>query len=383
MITVQDVFQQFFASFKQNHSLSPQQAKVSWDIMNCRTAALGATASLCEECGHLAIHYNSCRNRHCTLCQGMKKEIWVDKRKKDILHAPYFHTVFTVPKELRPLVYQNQELLYNLMYKAVAQTLQELSQDDKYLGAQIGFFSLLHTWSQDLHYHPHIHAVVLAGGLTKNNKWHSSSAKFFIPVKVLSKIFRGKFLHSLKQYYRAKLLMLYGTAQQYEDPKLFQKLLNQCYNKKWYSYAKRTFSGPLAVIKYLGKYTHRIAIANTRIVAMNDDTVTFKVKDRKNNNQTKNITLSGVEFIRRFLMHVLPKGFVKIRHYGLLANRNKKTKLELCRELTSSPTYKTLFEGLCSAEILSIVIDKDINLCPECGKGQLKPLYSLVIGDSP
>jgi len=383
MITVQDVFYQSYASFKQSHSLSPQQAKASWDIMNCRTATLGGNASLCEECGHLAIRYNSCRNRHCPLCQGIKKDIWVDKRSKDILHAPYFHTVFTMPKELHSLVYQNQELLYNLMYKAVAQTLQELSQDDKYLGAQIGFFSLLHTWSQDLHYHPHIHTVILAGGLTQKNKWRSSSEKFFIPVKVLSKMFRGKFLCFLKQHYHENLLMFYGNNQQYESPKAFTKLLDQCYNKNWYSYTKRTFSGPLAVVKYLGKYTHRIAIANTRIVAMNENTVTFNVKDRENNNKIKMVTLKGVEFIRRFLMHVLPKGFVKIRHYGLLANRNKKTKLELSRKLTSSPTYKPIFEGLGTTEILSILIGKDLTMCSACGKGKLKPTYSLFIGASP
>jgi len=240
MTNVQDVFHNFHDQFKQNHSLSPQQAKNSWDIMNCRTAVLGANAFLCEECGHLEIRYNSCRNRHCPLCQGIKK---------DILHAPYFHNVFTMPKELHSLIYQNQALLYNLMYKAVAQTLQELSFDDKYLGAQIGFFSLLHTWSQDLHYHPHIHTVILAGGLTKDNRWLNSSKKFFIPVKVLSEIFRGKFLHYLKQDYHKNLLMFYGNARQYENPKLFKKLLTQCYDKKWYSYTKRTFSGPMAVVK--------------------------------------------------------------------------------------------------------------------------------------
>ena len=383
MNTVQDIFYQFNASFKKSYSLSPQQAKASRAIMSCRTAELGGNCSLCEECGHLSIRYNSCRNRHCPLCQGIKKDIWVDKRSKDILHAPYFHNVFTIPKELHPLIYQNQELLYNLMYKAVAHTLQELSQDEKYLGAQIGFFSLLHTWSQDLHYHPHIHTVVLAGGLTKNNQWRSSKDNFFIPVKVLSKMFRGKFLCFLKQYYYENLLMFYGNAQQYEAPKLFEKLLAQCYNKSWYSYTKRTFSGPLAVVKYLGKYTHRIAIANARIANVDKSTVTIKVKDRSNNNQTKKVALSGVEFIRRFLMHVLPKGFVKIRHYGLLANRNKKTKLELSRKLTGSPTYKAIFEGLSTTQILSIVIGKDITICSECGKGTLNPTYSLFIGASP
>lgn len=383
MPTVQEIFHQFQEQFKQKYSLSPQQAKTSRDIMSCKTATLGGHASLCEECGHLAIRYNSCRNRHCPLCQGIKKDIWVDKRSKDILHAPYFHNVFTIPKELHPLIYQNQELLYNLLYKAVAQTLMELSQDSKYLGAQIGFFSLLHTWSQDLHYHPHLHTVILAGGLTKDNRWQSSNNKFFIAVKVLSKKFRGKFLYSLKQYYHQKLLVFYGTAQQYQHRKAFSNLLNQCYNKDWYSYTKRTFSGPLAVVKYLGKYTHRIAISNARIASMNEDTITINIKDRKNNNQTKKVILKGVEFIRRFLMHVLPKGFVKIRHYGLLANRNKKTKLELSRELTGSPTYKAIFEGLGTEQILSIIVGRDINLCPSCGKGHLKPIYSLFIGASP
>ncbi|MBP1616134.1 MAG: putative transposase [Bacteroidetes bacterium] len=383
MPTVQDIFHQFQAPFTQKYAVSPQQAKATRDIMSCRTAPLGGHASRCEACGHLVIRYHSCRNRHCPLCQGIKKDIWVDKRSKDILHAPYFHNVFTIPKELHPLLYQNQELLYNLLYKAVSQTLVELSQDDAYLGAQIGFFSLLHTWSQDLHYHPHIHTVILAGGLSKGNQWRKSRKKFFIPVKVLSKKFRGKFLDELKQYYHKNLLQFYGAAKSYQNPKAFQNLLNQCYSKNWYSYTKKTFSGPLAVMKYLGTYTHRIAISNTRIVAMSQDTVTIHVKDRKKNNQTKKITVSGVEFMRRFLLHVLPRGFVKIRHYGLLANRNKKTKLELSRKLTSSPTYQAVFEGLKTTEIVSILIGKDITVCPTCGKGILHLLYSLLPGASP
>ncbi|WP_373657587.1 IS91 family transposase ISAzo26 [Sporomusa acidovorans DSM 3132] len=248
--------------------------------------------------------------------------------------------------------------------------------------AQIGFFSLLHTWAQDLHYHPHIHTVVLAGGLTKENQWRNSNKKFFISVKVLAKKFRGKFLYYLKQYYHQNLLTFYGDAQQYQNPKRFQTLLDQCYRKKWYSYSKRTFSGPLAVVKYLGNYTHRIAISNNRIVAVDENTVTITVKDRKHN-QTKKLTLPGVEFIRRFFMHVLPKGFVKIRYYGLLANRNKKMKLELCRKLTNSPTYQAKFEGLTTTEILSLLMGKDVTLCPVCGKGKLIQFYSFVQGSSP
>lgn len=383
MNTVQDVLQQFYAPFREKYSLSAQRAKVYKDILSCRTAALGGHALFCEECGHVVIQYNSCRNRHCPTCQGLKKEIWIDKRSKDILQAPYFHAVFTMPQELHSLIYQNQELLYNLMYKAVAQTLLELSADPKYLGAQIGFFSLLHTWAQDLHYHPHIHTVILAGGLTKKNQWCSSSKNFFVPVKVAAKKFRGKFLYYLKQYYQKQLLVFYGDAQQYQNSRNFQALLNQCYSKNWYSYTKRTFSGPLAVVKYLGRYTHRVAISNSRIVVIDEKTVSFTVKDRKQGNLRKTLTLTGVEFVRRFLMHVLPKGFVKIRHYGLLANRNKKTKLELSRKLTRSPAYSAKLEGLSTTEILSTLTGRDVTLCPECGKGKMTMVYSPFMGASP
>lgn len=383
MNTVQDIFQRFYARYKEPYTPSAQQAKAAEDIMNCRTEALGGHVYECEECGYKVVQYNSCRNRHCPLCQGVAKAVWIDQRSRDILNAPYFHVVFTMPVLLQPLVYQNQELLYNLMYRAVAETLSELSQDEKYLGAQVGFFSLLHTWGQDLHFHPHIHTVVLAGGLTKRNQWRNTSKKFFIPVRKLSKKFRGKFLYYLKQYYRQNLLKFYGDAEKHREPKNFQALINQCYGESWYSYTQRTFSGPLAVIKYLGRYTNRIAISNTRIVSMGEHTVTITVKDYKDGNKTKMLTLEGVEFIRRFLMHILPKGFVKVRYYGILANRNKKTKLELCRKLTLSPTYKPQFEGLTTMEILCLLAGRDVLLCPACGEKRLQIVYSFAKGASP
>lgn len=383
MSTVQEVLRQFHSPFTKSHLLSVQQAKVYRDILRCRTAELGGHALACEECGHVQIRYNSCRNRHCPTCQGLSQAIWIDQRRKDILQAPYFHVVFTMPPELHPLIYLNQELLYTLMYQAVSQTLLELSQDPKYLGAQIGFFLLLHTWAQDLHYHPHIHAVVLAGGLTPNQQWRNSRKKFFIPVKVLSKKFRGKYLDYLKQSYRQNLLAFYGDAQKYQPPKQFRQLVKQCYRQNWYSYTQKTFCGPLAVVKYLGRYTHRIAIANHRIVAVDETTVTITVKDRQSHNRTKKLTLPGVEFVRRFFLHVLPKGFVKIRYYGLLANRNKKTKLALCRKLTDSPPYRAQFEGLTTPEILTLLTGRDVTLCPACGKGKLKPTASPFRGASP
>jgi Putative transposase. len=383
MTTVQDIFQRFYPEYKGQYTPSAQQARAAEDIMDCRTEALGGHVYECGECGYRLIQYNSCRNRHCPQCQGVAKAVWIDKRSRDILNAPYFHVVFTMPTLLQPLIYQNQELLYSLMYKAVAETISELSWDKKHLGAQVGFFSLLHTWGQDLHYHPHIHTVVLAGGLTKLNQWRSTSKKFFIPVRKLSKKFRGKFLYYLKQYYRQNLLKFYADAEKYRESKDFRTLIGHCYKECWYSYTQRTFSGPLAVIKYLGRYTNRIAISNTRIVSMDESTVTIAIKDYKDGNQSKLLTLKGVEFIRRFLMHVLPKGFIKVRHYGLLANRNKKTKLELCRKLTLSPTYQPQFEGLTSLEIACILAGRDILLCPSCGKKRMQIAFSFAKGASP
>ncbi len=372
MSNVQDIFKTFYPKYKLIYKSSKEQFKAARDIMDCKSASLGGHSYECKTCNHTQVSYNSCRNRHCTMCQGVNQAIWVDKRRKDVLDAPYFHVVFTMPEQLQMLIYYNQKLLYNLMYKAVAETLMELSQDKKYLGAQIGFLSVLHTWGQNLHYHPHIHTVVLAGGLNSYNQWCSTSDKFFIPVKVLSKKFRGKFLYYLKQYYDQDLLQFFHGAKRFEEPEEFQKLLDECYGLNWYSYTKKTFSGPLAVMEYLGRYTHRIAISNNRIVSINKDTVTIQVKDYKNNNQKKTVTLNGIEFIRRFLMHVLPSKFVKVRHYGLLANRNKNTKLSLCRKLTKSPLYKPIFEGLSTIEVVSILLKKDVTLCPGCKKTPLK-----------
>jgi hypothetical protein len=383
MSTIQDALRRFYPAYRELYEPSLQQVKAALNIIRCRTNALGGHIQKCDKCDHLVVHYNSCRDRHCPMCQGLTNAVWVDKRSRDILNAPYFHVVFTMPQELHALIYQNQRLLYSLFYRAVAETLQELSWDEKYLGAQAGFLSLLHTWGQDLHYHPHIHTVLLAGGLTKLNQWRSSSKKFFIPVKVLSKKFRGKYLYYLKQHYHQDLLKFYGDAEKYSDPKSFQELIDRCYAKDWYTYTKRTFSGPLAVLKYLGNYTRRIAISNSRVVSVNEDTVTISIKDYKEAGKRKETSLDGAEFIRRFLMHVLPKGFVKIRHYGILANRNKKTKLELCRKLSFSPTYKPKYEGLTTVEILCLLVGKDVTVCPVCREGKLKHAHSFCPGSSP
>ncbi|WP_210364222.1 IS91 family transposase [Bacillus sp. REN3] len=373
MTTVQKIFRDSYHDYVETHVPSRIQAKAADSLMNCKTPGMGARSFECGNCGHCRVCYNSCRNRHCPQCQGVNKDIWVDRRKKDILDAPYFHVVFTMPKQLHMVIYQNQKLLYDLMYRAVAETLMELSGDRKYLGARIGFFSVLHTWGQNLHYHPHIHTVVLAGGLTEHNQWKMVDGKFFLPIKVLSKKFRGKYLYYLKKFYEKGELQFYGHMKRLRQPRHFHRLVDSCYSIDWYSYTKRTFSGPQAVMEYLGRYTHRIAISNNRIVSDDASTVTFRVRDYKENNRIRTVTLTKVEFIRRFLMHVLPKGFVKIRYYGILANRVKKEKLTRCRKLTKSKTYQPLFEGLPIHEVVSILLNKDITLCPGCKKDRLKP----------
>lgn len=383
MIKIQDVFNLFYNDYTKEYTPNAQQVKAARAIMQCRTAALGGHTFKCDHCDHIEVSYNSCRNRHCPLCQGIEKAVWIDKRSTEILNCPYFHVIFTMPQELQILIYSNQQLLYALMYKAVGETLTELSWDIKYLGAQIGFLSILHTWGQDLHYHPHIHTIVMAGGLSKSNQWENTSKDFFIPVDVQSKVFRGKFLYYLDLYYKQNKLEFHGESKKYETPNNFKELVNICYNKNWYTYTQDTFTEPLAVIKYLGRYTHRIAISNERVVSIDDQFVTISIKDYKDNNETKMVTMKGTEFIRRFLMHILPKGFVKIRHYGILANRNKKTKLELCRQITFSPIIKAQFKDLPIIEIVNIISGKDVLLCKACNEGKMQKVASFAKGASP
>lgn len=379
MNTVNEAFRRFYPTYLREHKVTRDQAKVARNIMTCRTAALGGHISACDNCGHIRVFNNSCRDRHCPLCQGVEKTIWVDKRMGEAVNAPYFHVVFTIPSELHQIIYQNQKLLYDLMYQAVSETLLELCQDPRYLGAQPGFFSVLHTWAQDVHYHPHIHSVVMAGGLTRQNGWRVSSQKFFIPVRVLAEKFRGKYLHYLRLYYGAGQLKFYEEASRLQKPSGFQDLLNICYSKNWCTYVKETFSGPHGVIKYLGRYTHRIAISNGRIVEMDAETVTISVRDNKDNGKTKLVQLPGEEFIRRFLMHVLPRGFVKVRYYGVLATRNRKTKLRLCQRLTKSEDHKPRFLGMSKLEVLSLLLKRDITRCPICDASLCnRPLPELV-----
>ena len=350
--TVQDIFQRFYPAYLEKYTPSPEQAKVARNIINCKTGAYGANVSICEDCGTVHIHYNSCRNRCCPMCQAVPKEKWMDARREDVLDAPYFHLVFTVPDLLNPVIYSNQKLLYDALYYAASATLRDLTADPKHLGAKAGYIFILHTWGSEMNFHPHIHAILLGGGLTSDNQWKDNGESFFLPVQIISKVFRGKYLEELKKLWEASKLVFHGTAEKFRNHYAFRELLDACYGTEWVPYCKKTFHGAQSVIKYLGKYTHRIAVSNHRIIRVDEETVTFSVKDYRNEGKWKDLTLSGVEFIRRFLMHVPPKGFVRIRHYGLLCSRSKGKKLTLCRNLLGCKKYLSRLKNKEMPEVL-------------------------------
>lgn len=371
MLSIQKIFLENKDAYTAKYNMSYPQEKAFKNIIECRTKIKGRHIDVCEECGFEQFFYNSCKDRNCPLCQTFKKEEWVNNRKAEVIGARYFHIVFTLPKELCVITMQNQEVIYNILYKASAETIKLLSDDKKYLGATPGFMSLIHTWGQSMDFHPHLHIIVTGGGLSKIDKWKESGKNFFIPVKVLSKVFRGKFMYYLKKAYKNKELNFFGSIALYSDDSNFQNLVNDLFGISWYSYAKKPFNGPEAVIEYLGRYTHRISISNNRLVKITEDKVFFKWKDYKNNNEVKEMSLDILEFMRRFLLHVLPVGFVKIRYYGIIANRNKKTKLVLCKRLTrtlNNPTYTKLSK----LELLIKVTNGKAFLCPCCGKDSLK-----------
>ena len=307
------------------------------------------------------------------MCQALPKEMWIDKRREDVLDAPYFHVVFTVPQELNSLIYSNQQLLYDAMYHSVSATINELTEDTKYLGAKVGYICVLHTWGSEMNYHPHIHVILLGGGLTSNNQWRDKGEEFFLPVKVLSKLFRGKYLDELKTLWEERKLQFHGSSEKYRNHYSFKELLNTCYEKDWVPHCKKTFNGAQSVINYLGKYTHRIAISNHRIIRMDEDTVTYYVKDYREEGNWKEFTISGVEFIRRFLMHVPPKRFVRIRHYGLLCTRTKTRHLTLCRNLLGCKQYLSRLKDLDTPQILETLYGIKVTVCKRCGGHLRKP----------
>lgn len=366
-VTIQDVFRQFLPEYCETHHFSPEQQLAALCISKCRTAEMGANVSECESCHKTYIHYNSCKNRHCPMCQAMEVDEWIDKQQENVLDVPYFHTVFTLPEELYALVYSNQKLLYDALYHAAHLTMSELSADPKHLGARIGYICVLHTWGSRMNYHPHLHTIVLGGGLDASNKWKDKGKKFFFPVKVMSAVFRKHYLKELKQLWQSEKLNFSGKAESLRNHYSFKSLLDVLYKKEWIVYTKEAFNGAGSVIKYLGRYTHRIAISNRRILGMTEETVTYLARDYKNGGRMVPHTIKGTEFLRMFLMHVLPKGFVRIRHYGILSCRSKKEKIELCRKLLNGMKYISKLRGKTAAEKLMILYKRDICKCEECG----------------
>jgi hypothetical protein len=364
MIELQDIILQYGDAYRETHSLTEVQAKAMNAILTCRTAAQGAHVDRCDECGHEQISYNSCRNRHCPKCQAFAKEEWIDRQKQNLVGCRYFHVVFTVPADLRMIFFQNQDVLYGLLFKAASETLLELCANKKYLGAKPGITMVLHTWGQNLSYHPHLHCIVTGGGLTDLGEWKDSRKKFFIPVRVISRKFRGKLLYFLKQ----ETLQFYGCLSHLNDANQFSAFLDKLYHTDWVVYCKPPFGNAQKVIDYLGRYTHRVAISNNRLIEANDGFVAFRWRDYRDGNKQKTMRVAADEFIRRFLSHVLPSGFRKIRHFGLFASRDKKKRLALCRFLTGIRIVAVVESTL---ERLKRIFGEDFNLCPLCKSGHL------------
>ena len=340
----------------------------------CRTAVLGGHVDGCDHCGALRVSYNSCRNRHCPKCQCLDKERWLEARKSDLLPVRYFHVVFTLPEDLRPLALRNQELLYQILFRASSETLKELTRDPKHLGGESGFIALLHTWSQTLMDHPHLHCIVTAGGLSTDGKrWIRCKKNFFVPVKVLSRLFRGKFLAYFKEAYEKNRISFPGKIAHLKEESSLKALLNTLYEQEWNVYCKPSFLDAETLMEYLGRYTHRVAISNNRLVKLEGDRVTFRYRDRNDNNTIKLMPLEASEFIRRFLLHILPDAFVKIRYYGILSNRNRKSKLARCTTLLGVYHLHRNREKsrVPWQDLLERITGVDPRICPYCGKGKM------------
>ena len=322
-----------FIGRNQSH-LGWQQLQVLRAVKHCRTAALGGHLDQCSRCGHRAISFFSCRNRHCPKCQTNARNRWLAARSDELLGVNYFHVVFTLPQELSALALQNKRAVYDLLLQASAQTLTEIAADPQHLGAEIGFLSVLHTWGQNLQAHPHVHCVIPAGGLSADHsRWVHPKYHFFLPVKVLSRVFRGKFVAGLKRLFRQKKLRFLGKLKALEHPKAFHSFLRQLFHQDWVVYAKPPFGGPEYVLHYLARYTHRVAISNHRLISLTDGEVTFRWKDYANGNKKRKMTVTAEEFLRRFLLHVLPRGFVRIRHFGFLAAPRRRESIAVCRQV--------------------------------------------------
>ncbi|MFQ5700119.1 MAG: IS91 family transposase [Myxococcota bacterium] len=361
-------------------SISSMHKRVLRDLAACRTAALGGHKSQWDRCGHEEIAYNSCRNRHCPKCQAAGQAAWLEARRQELLEVPYFHVVLTLPDRLGPLALQNKRLVYGLLFRAASETLQTIARDPKHLGAEIGFLAVLHTWGQALHHHPHVHCVVPGGGISLDGKrWvackRSRKGKhFLLPVRVLSRLFRGKLLAYLRKAFDDGKLVLHGRLAQLSDPLAWRRFLDALAATDWVVYAKPPFGGPGQVLKYLARYTHRVAISNSRLVSIENGQVTFRWKDYRRGNEWRIMTLDARELLRRFLLHTLPKGFQRIRHYGFLANRVRQKKLALCCELLGSNASDVeVHEENRDVTVLpDLAPEEPSPRCPVCPEGRMR-----------
>jgi len=339
--------------------INGQHKKVLAAIIRCRTAALGHHRDRCIQCGHVTISYNSCRNRHCPRCQATARIRWLQARERELLPTPYVHVVFTLPHELAPLALQNKRLIYSLLFRASAETLLEIARNPRHLGAEIGFFSVLHTWNQRLQFHPHVHCVVPAGGLAPDHaRWITCRPSYFLPREVLRSVFRRKFVAALKRAFRKGTLHFHGELRALAHPRVFRAWLRRLYRHHWVVYAKPPFGGPEHVLRYLGAYTHRVAISNSRLIALEDGHVRFRWRDSAHHNRKRIMDLPVHEFLRRFLLHLLPPGFVRIRNFGFLANRQRSQLLPLCLRL---------LDAVPKPPAQPVATRPSLWICPLCG----------------
>jgi hypothetical protein len=374
------IFRQYGQGFRDHHPLSRQQLRVMRAIEVCRTAALGGHVEACSQCDFTRISYNSCRNRHCPKCQNKERAQWLERRKGELLPVEYFHVVFTIPEPLAPIAFHNQEVVYGLLFRAASETLLTIARDPQHLGAEIGFFAVLHTWGQNLLHHPHLHCVVPGGGLSPGHqRWIGCRPGFFLPVRVLSRLFRRRFLEALEEAFANGALSFFGAIEALADRAKFDQYLAPLRQKDWVIYAKPPFGGPAQVLEYLGRYTHRVAISNDRLLAVGNGQVTFRWKDyrSKDKQKSRTMTLSADELIRRFLLHTLPARFQRIRHFGILANRHRKQNLALCRQLLSDPCTE-LLPGVAQCLLLAAALtSQPPACCPACGRGALVRIQTL------
>lgn len=377
-----DVFAMHGLEYRIKHKLPAQHLNTLFAIENCRKPILGGHINKCDNCGHEVVTYNSCRNRHCPKCQTLDRIKWADKLSTNLLPMRHFHIVFTIPSELNRLALVNQKTVYNILFKAASQSLLSLAKDPKYLGVNTGMIAVLHTWGQNLMDHPHLHTIVPAGGWSEwNQYWKNSKRKFFLPVRVLSELFKGKFLAFLKEANRKRELKFEGEIAHLKSGKNFKELLNLLYNKnkKWVVYTNPTFKNSHQIVQYLARYTHRVAISNDRIIGVNQDNVSFQWKDYKDGSKQKLMKLTPEEFIRRFLLHVLPNGFCKIRYYGIYAHRNNKGALMQCKKAMGIKKQTPSLSDKTWQDMLKILSGIDVMICPHCKKGNME-LHSQING---